>query len=192
MSSLTRVAKSYGVRNRARKLGFAQEFVRQHDIRSILFVGVSAGNDAYNNIIEVALQHQVDRAVATGLGAEAEADSPWREYQYADALDLPFEDQSFDLVYSNAVLEHVGDETAQQKFVDEHARVGRHWILTTPNRLFPVEAHRHVLFVHWARSWKDPYGSVTRLVSKADLRRLIPTEARIRGTGAGPTLTAYR
>lgn len=193
MDLIGRSARSFGVRNRTRKLEFARQFVATRQIKSVLFVGVSADHtDSYSNLIETQLQHEVDVAVATGLGAPLEVASKWRDYRFANALDLPFENQSFDLVYSNAVIEHVGDKTAQQTFVNEHARVGKHFILTTPNRMFPIEAHRHVLFAHWSRSWVDPAGSVSRLVSKRDLVDLLPPGSKIRGSSFAPTLTGYR
>ena len=67
----------------------------------------------------------------------------------ADALELPFEDGSFDIVFSNAVIEHVGGEEEQRRFVAEALRVGRRAFITTPNRWFPVEVHTRLPLVHW-------------------------------------------
>jgi SAM-dependent methyltransferase len=67
----------------------------------------------------------------------------------ANALELPFADQSFDLVYSSAVIEHVGDFAAQAKMAAEIRRVGRRWFITTPNRLYPFEFHARMPFVSW-------------------------------------------
>jgi hypothetical protein len=52
-------------------------------------------------------------------------------------------------VFSNAVIEHVGDDAAQVRFVDEMLRVADNVFFTTPNKLFPVESHTNVLFLHW-------------------------------------------
>lgn len=62
---------------------------------------------------------------------------------------LPFADGEFDLVFCSAVLEHVGDETQQRRFVHEITRVGRGWFLSTPNRWFPLDFHTLLPLLHW-------------------------------------------
>src|SRR5690349_18318820 len=68
---------------------------------------------------------------------------------FADGRDLPFRDQSFDIVFSNSVIEHVGDGESQRRFAAEIARVGRAYWVQTPNRLFPVEPHLLTPFLHF-------------------------------------------
>jgi SAM-dependent methyltransferase len=64
----------------------------------------------------------------------------------ADARDLSeFEDNSFDIVFSNSVLEHVGDFADQKMMIDEVSRVGKRIFIQTPNYYFPIEPHFHVL-----------------------------------------------
>lgn len=75
---------------------------------------------------------------------------PGVQFIRADALELPFPDQSFDVVHSSAVIEHVGNGERQQKMLLELCRVARRGVfLTTPNRWFPVEFHTVLPFVHW-------------------------------------------
>ena len=48
---------------------------------------------------------------------------------------------TFDLVISNAVIEHVGGHSARLRFADSvHSLAGRHWV-QTPYRYFPLEPH---------------------------------------------------
>jgi SAM-dependent methyltransferase len=61
---------------------------------------------------------------------------------------LPFSEQQFDIVYSNAVLEHVGSKEAQTRFVNEACRVGKKVFISVPNRLFPIEVHTGVPLLH--------------------------------------------
>jgi hypothetical protein len=51
------------------------------------------------------------------------------------------DDHSFDIVFSNSVIEHVGDFTNQKIFADELKRTGNSYWVQTPNRSFPVEPH---------------------------------------------------
>jgi hypothetical protein len=59
----------------------------------------------------------------------------------ANALRLPFADDAFDIVWSNAVIEHVGVFEMQQKFADEIRRVGQGYFVATPWKGFPIELH---------------------------------------------------
>ncbi|MCC5912967.1 MAG: class I SAM-dependent methyltransferase [Balneolaceae bacterium] len=59
-----------------------------------------------------------------------------------DACDLSlFANQQFDVVYSNSVIEHVGDFDRQKQFAAEAVRVSKKYWIQTPNRFFPVEPH---------------------------------------------------
>ena len=62
-----------------------------------------------------------------------------------DATDLSeYGDKQFDLVFSNSVIEHVGDYEAQKRMAAEMHRTGKHYYLQTPNRYFFLEPHTFV------------------------------------------------
>ena len=83
------------------------------------------------------------------------------EWVFADGLELPFRDKSFDVVFSNSVIEHVGDPWRQEQFAREIARVGVRYFVQTPNRWFPVEHHLLTPLIHFLpRRWQR------RLVNK--------------------------
>lgn len=67
----------------------------------------------------------------------------------ANACDLPYPDKYFDIVYCNAVIEHVGDFEQQRKMASEIMRVGKSWFVTTPNRWYPFEFHLRLPFITW-------------------------------------------
>jgi hypothetical protein len=67
----------------------------------------------------------------------------------ADARHLPFGDRSFDVVYSNSVIEHLENANNQQLFAMECGRVGQRYYVQTPNKHFPVEPHLLTPFIHW-------------------------------------------
>lgn len=62
---------------------------------------------------------------------------------------LPFEDGQFDAVFCSAVIEHVGARAQQAAFLAEVARVGKAFMITTPNRWFPLDFHTILPLVHW-------------------------------------------
>ena len=66
-----------------------------------------------------------------------------------DGTRLPFADRSFDLVFSNSVIEHLGTWERQQAFAAEARRVGQGYWVQTPGKEFPVEPHYFGPFVHW-------------------------------------------
>jgi len=74
---------------------------------------------------------------------------PQVEAVVGDACNLPWPDKHFDLVYSNAVIEHVGTRENQRKMAREIMRVGKQWFVTTPNRWYPFEFHMRLPLVTW-------------------------------------------
>jgi hypothetical protein len=66
-----------------------------------------------------------------------------------DGCQLPFRDQSFEIVFSNSVIEHVGSPLQQRRFAEEIRRVGKNYWVQTPNRWFPIEPHLLTPLVHW-------------------------------------------
>lgn len=75
---------------------------------------------------------------------------PGIPYVHGSALKLPFEDNSFDIVYSHAVIEHVGSFDQQCQMLTEALRVARRsvWV-TTPDRFHPLEFHTALPLLHW-------------------------------------------
>ena len=124
---------------------------------------------------------------------------PTVSWVVADGRELPFADGSFDIAFSNAVVEHLSDRESQRRFVHELCRVARRVFLTTPNRRFPVELHTLVPFAHWlpreARNrvfaalhrtnWDD-----IQLLGPKDVLDLFPPAAHARLVGRGMTICA--
>jgi SAM-dependent methyltransferase len=201
------LADAVSLRSRRRKLELFLEELRPTPETTVLDVGVDEvgfgagggqeGCKTHNFFEE--LYPWPERITAVGLhdGAAFRRRYPLVTYLQADACDLPFPNGSFDVCFSNAVIEHVGDVARQRRFVEEAVRVGRRAFVTTPNRWFPVEAHTKLPLVHWL---PDPASRrVYRLVGKAwaaenhllgprELRRLFPVPVRV--VNLGLTLVA--
>ncbi len=67
-----------------------------------------------------------------------------------DGKNTLLEDNSFDIVHSNATIEHVGSFDNQVSFVREMLRICRESIfIQTPNRFYPIDFHTILPFIHW-------------------------------------------
>ncbi|MEW5873001.1 MAG: class I SAM-dependent methyltransferase [Chloroflexota bacterium] len=114
-----------------------------------------------------------------------------------DAADLSrFAGQSFDCVFSNSVIEHLGSYARQERMAAEIQRVGKTYFVQTPNRFFPIEPHFllpgfqffplawQIWLVQrfdlgWYKRIPDPaqaqaFIRTHRLLSAAELKRLFP------------------
>lgn len=82
-------------------------------------------------------------------------------YTQVDGTELPFPNESFDVVLSNHVIEHVGDREAQLRHLLELKRVlkpGAVGYLAVPNRWMFVEPHYRLAFLSWLpRRLRSPY-----------------------------------
>jgi len=185
-----RVAIRYHRRNRRLKLRLILEMVNRRSVESVLLIGVTPSDPrtrSWANLVEQGIVDRVTFSVTSGLEAQA---GSWPNYLACNGLNLPFRDKSFDLVVSNAVIEHVGGENHQKRFVAEHDRVGQSWIITTPNRWFPVESHTRTLLLHWLPFWRLRQQGFTRLLSRGEFGALLPSGAGMVGRLLAPTFVA--
>jgi len=82
------------------------------------------------------------------LGA-ADEDRPLFFLRGGDACNMAYADQSFDVVHSNRVIEHVGQWSAMQRMAREVRRLAPHYFVQTPNFWFPYEPHDKTVLIHW-------------------------------------------
>ena len=70
-----------------------------------------------------------------------------RHFVVADAVALPFKTNSIDIVFSNSVIEHVGN---QNKLAGEIRRVYKKaYFVQTPNKDFPIDPHYLIPFIQY-------------------------------------------
>ena len=197
------LADQISLRSRRRKFGLFMDTMAPTAETTVLDVGVDdfAFGDLSDNEGSCGTLNFFEElypwpARVTGLGLhEGErfrAGYPDARYVQGDALALPFGDGAFDVVFSNAVIEHVGGEEEQRRFVAEALRVAPRAFITTPNRWFPVEVHTRLPLVHWlpdAASHRaydlagKPWGKRNRLLGPRSFAGLFPGDVRIVNLG---------
>jgi len=147
------VSTAISSKNRKRKFELFLETVKPSDTDKILDIGFS--NVEYSPVDNFLEKNYPHLSNITALGIEKDGDDLFKQ-RYPEVKtvlynghEFPFESNTFDVGWSNAVLEHVGDEDAQTFFLKEMNRVCKKLFFTTPNRYFPVEIHTRLPFVHW-------------------------------------------
>jgi hypothetical protein len=111
-------------------------------------------------------------------------------YVEGDACQVAeFEKRSFDSVFSNSVIEHVGAAQKRAAFALEARRLGHSYWVQTPSKWFPIEAHcgmpfwwfypirlRRYFVERWRTklpAWTDMVEGTT-VLTKAEMRYLFP------------------
>lgn len=70
-------------------------------------------------------------------------------YVYSDGRQLAFKDNTFDIVTANQVLEHVYEKTIFIREVYRVLKPGGVFLVSFPNRLFPLDFHGFPLGTPW-------------------------------------------
>lgn len=191
---LRRAVLRYSIHNRNRKADAVTRWIAEQNCRNALFIGTIGAEHAKNpNMVNAGI---VERRVASSITVKMSINiepalTPY-PFQLADARDLPFENDYVDFALANAIIEHVGDESDQLKMIKEMTRVARCWVVTTPNKWFPVESHTTTVLLHWLPWWRERHSDAfTRLLSRREFAALLPKSVLIRGGILSPTFTAY-
>lgn len=181
-----KIAGGVSHRNRTRKYEWFVEQVALTSDARLLDVGYEGREyHSLSNSLEK-LYPYPERITALGLpqdNREFRTRHPEVRIVTYDGGRFPFADKEFDAVWSNAVLEHVGNRESQVRFVSELLRVGKIAFFTTPNRYFPIEVHTLTPLLHWlpqkvfdiwvhltGRPWAD--GKNIRLLSRKELESI--------------------
>ncbi|MDR2578300.1 MAG: methyltransferase domain-containing protein [Chitinispirillales bacterium] len=152
---------------RQRIYSILSQKINLENLNTIIDVGVTANRALILSNFFEKLYPYPERITAL-----SNDDAGWMEDEYkglkfvqGTALDMPFEDSTFDLVFSSAVIEHVGSYENQSKFIGECFRIAKkHIFITTPNRYYPIELHTLLPLIHWLP--KNIHRKLLRFIGK--------------------------
>lgn len=173
---------------RRRMMKFVEAFRPRAD-QTILDVGGSAYNWDLVNFQGPVVMLNIDPVIAAPC-------RPNMQFVVGDGTALNYEDNAFDIVFSNSVIEHVGGPEKQRKFAAELCRVGKRVFLQTPAKSFWLEPHYVTPFIHYlppawqkkllknfsvwgwiarpSQDYVDRFVDETTLLGHRDLQRLFP------------------
>jgi ubiquinone/menaquinone biosynthesis C-methylase UbiE len=154
-------------------------------VRQALEVGCGEG------VIAVRMQRRWDQVVALDL-PDAGLRADWRgvpgpRFLHANALELPFADDRFDVVVAAEVLEHLPDPV---KGLNEMARVGRrHLVLSVPRE--PIFRSCNLVAGRYVRDLGNTPGHLNHW-SKRGFVRFVSQVAEVRDvTSPFPWMTVW-
>lgn len=101
---------------------------------------------------------------------------PEVKWLLGDAKRTGLESSSFDIVFSNSLVEHLFDWNSQLQFANEVKRLAPNYFVQTPSKWFFVEPHFVTPFIHWL---------------PAPVRRALGPRATVWGWTSGATRERY-
>jgi SAM-dependent methyltransferase len=189
----SKIAIRYSISARQKMIELFFKSLPINPSTTVLDLGVSSENHITANFFEKMFPYP-EKLTCAGIEDAffVEKEYPGVKFVRIEAgRPLPFRDQEFDIVHSNAVLEHVGSLNEQCEFITEVLRVSKAFFITTPNRWFPVEPHTFIPLIHLLpkRSFRyllnlmgDSFYAQEKnlnLLSQKDILKLFPKEIKV-------------
>lgn len=183
---LKNLAVNISIKNRKKKYQYFLEQMKPDSGTQILDVGFTE-DDPYPGINFLERNYPYHKNI-TALGIEEAStfkkNFPEVKVVMYDGNIFPFADKTFDIAWSNAVIEHVGGYDKQVLFLSELLRTSKSIFITTPNRWFPIEVHTRLPFLHYlpknifdkllsmfGKGWAA--GDYMNLLSVNDLKKML-------------------
>jgi hypothetical protein len=175
------VIDNYLLNGRQRRFGWIQRAIRRPQNRPLRLLDVGGTVEYWASMPWQALS-PVEVVLLNVMPQEAR---PPFTAIVGDACDLSrYPDRSFDVVYSNSVIGHVGDFDDQRRMALELQRVGRQIIVQTPNHWFPIDWRTLIPGFHFlplrAQAWCFQHVRVGRYARVRDPETAQRLAARIR------------
>jgi ubiquinone/menaquinone biosynthesis C-methylase UbiE len=116
---------------------------------------IDIGSTAVDSMSENYFLHNYPYKKSISCFSNQKLDNLKKKYPFliikkGDGRNTNLPDNYYEIVHSNATIEHVGSFDNQIKFVRELYRISKKIIfMQTPNRYFPIDFHTLLPFLHW-------------------------------------------
>jgi hypothetical protein len=121
-------------------------------VKSVIDVGVTSSSSVTEaNYFEEFFPHK-ERITALGVENASHLEKTYPGLKFVQVKEnekWPFPDDTFEVAFCSAVIEHVVADTDRDFFMRELLRVSPKTYITIPYKWFPVEHHTGMPFIHW-------------------------------------------
>jgi Methyltransferase domain len=171
--ALYKVLQPFSAKMRARRSGQFIDIVKPNAGMRVVDLG---GSPHIWRTISVPLDITLINLMQWDDHQQAMKSAPQHTFKFVegDACAVQFPSGSFDFVFSNSVIEHVGNAEKQKAFANEVRRLAlRHWV-QTPAKSFPMEAHTGMPFwwyypesvrSRFVKNWSEKLPAWTEMVT---------------------------
>jgi len=131
---------------------YFKESTNYSNEKSIIDIGTTPSLDSEQNIFLTKTQENQNITCLSNQDCKIllKKFNNIKEIIVGDGKNTLLDENSFDIVHSNATLEHVGNYNNQILFVRELIRISKKYVfLQTPNRYYPIDFHTILPFIHW-------------------------------------------
>jgi len=131
---------------------YFKESTNYSNEKSIIDIGTTPSLDSEQNIFLTKTQENQNITCLSNQDCKIllKKFNNIKEIIVGDGKNTLLDENSFDIVHSNATLEHVGSYNNQILFVRELIRISKEYVfLQTPNRYYPIDFHTILPFIHW-------------------------------------------
>ena len=141
------------------------------DMKNILLLGITKDIEkSYSNYMEKRIIEEGSNVVLL-----SNQEVKWIENKYdnieliiKDVNNINFEENKFELVFSNALIEHIGNYDKQLNFINNCYKISsKYAVIITPNKNHPIEFHSITFLLHL--SPKAVFNKYLRLMKYNDL-----------------------
>jgi SAM-dependent methyltransferase len=120
--------------------------------KTIIDIGTTASLDDVQNVILSKIKNNKNITCLSNLDCKIllKKYPNIKKIIIGDGRNNNLPNNSFDIVHSNATIEHVGSYNNQLLFIKECIRISKKYVfIQTPNRFYPLDFHTILPLIHW-------------------------------------------